>query len=34
MENAVNHRINPDNRSRSESNVDAIMAKEPLLKDA
>ena len=34
MENAVNHRMKPDKRSRSESNVDAIIAREPLLMDA
>ena len=35
MENAVNHRMKPDRRSRSESiNVDAMMAKEPLRTDA
>lgn len=34
MENAVNHRMKPDKRSSSESNVDAIMASEPLLIDA
>lgn len=30
----MNHRMKPDNRSRSESSVDAIIAKEPLLMDA
>lgn len=34
MENAVNHRMKPDNRSRRESNVEAMMANEPLLMDA
>lgn len=34
MEKAVNQRINPDKRSRSESNVEAIMANEPLLMEA
>lgn len=34
MEKAVNQRINPERRSRSESNVDAMIASEPLLTDA
>jgi hypothetical protein len=31
IEKAVNHKINPDNRSRRESRVEAIIAREPLL---
>lgn len=34
MKNAVNHKINPDNRSRRESSVDAIIANDPLLIEA
>ena len=34
IEKAVNHKINPDNKSRRESKVDAIIESEPLLTEA
>jgi hypothetical protein len=34
MENAVNHKMNPERRSKRESKVDAMMAREPLLTEA
>lgn len=34
IEKAVNHKMKPERRSSSESNVDAMMANEPLLTDA
>jgi hypothetical protein len=34
MEKAVNHNINPDNKSSRESKVEAIIAREPLLTEA
>jgi hypothetical protein len=34
IEKAVNHKINPDNKSSRESSVEAIIAREPLLTEA
>lgn len=34
IENEVNHKIKPDNKSSRESNVDAMIASEPLLTEA